>query len=49
MGLPLLDNADLEELAEQCAAHGRWEFFFTMAPLPFAGATGSAVNPLAVF
>jgi kynurenine formamidase len=49
MGMPLLDNADLEELADQCAAQQRWEFFFTLAPLPFAGATGSAVNPLAVF
>ncbi|HEX3925019.1 MAG TPA: hypothetical protein VHY31_22235 [Streptosporangiaceae bacterium] len=49
MGLPLLDNADLEELARQCEHHQRWEFFFTLAPLAFTGATGSAVNPLAVF
>jgi kynurenine formamidase len=49
MGMPLLDNADLEELADRCAAEQRWEFFFTLAPVPFDGATGFAVNPLAIF
>jgi hypothetical protein len=49
MGMPLLDNADLEELARQCEQHQRWEFFFTLAPLAFTGSTGSAVNPLAIF
>jgi hypothetical protein len=28
---------------------GRWAFFVTMAPWRFEGATGSAVNPLAIF
>jgi kynurenine formamidase len=49
MGMPLLDNADFEDLARQCELHRRWEFFFTLAPLPFAGSTSSAVNPLAIF
>ena len=49
MGLPLLDNADFEDLARQCERHQRWEFFFMLAPLPFTGSTSSAVNPLAVF
>jgi kynurenine formamidase len=49
MGMPLLDNADFEDLARQCEQHERWEFFFTLAPLPFAGSTSSAVNPLAIF
>jgi len=49
MGLPLLDNADLEDLALQCELHQRWEFFFMLAPLPFTGSTSSAVNPLAIF
>jgi hypothetical protein len=49
MGMPLLDNADLEELARQCELERRWEFFFTVAPLPFIGSTSSAVNPLAIF
>ena len=49
MGMPLLDNADLEELSRQCEQHHRSEFFLTVAPLAFAGSTGSAVNPLAIF
>jgi kynurenine formamidase len=49
MGMPLLDNADLEELSRQCELENRFEFFLTIAPLAFAGSTGSAVNPLAIF
>ena len=49
MGLPLLDNADFEDLARQCERLRRWEFFFMLAPLPFTGSTSSAVNPLAIF
>jgi hypothetical protein len=49
MGMPLLDNADVEELAAHCAEQQQWEFLFMVAALPIAGATSSAVNPLAVF
>jgi kynurenine formamidase len=49
MGMPLLDNADFEDLARQCERHRRWEFFFMLAPLPVTGSTSSAVNPLAIF
>jgi len=49
MGLWLLDNCDLEGLAEVCEAKGRWEFLFQLAPLRLAGVTGSPVNPLAMF
>ena len=49
MGVHLLDNLDLFELADVCAAHNRWEFFLTVAPLRLPGGTGSAVNPIAVF
>jgi kynurenine formamidase len=48
MGLPLIDNANLEELAEACAELRRWEFLFCLAPLRIPGGTGSPVNPLAV-
>jgi kynurenine formamidase len=48
MGLPLIDNASLEEIAHACAAHARWEFLFCLAPLRIPGGTGSPVNPLAV-
>ena len=49
MGLPLVDNCDLEELADTCAALGRYDFMLTIAPLVVVGGTGSPVNPLAVF
>ena len=49
MGLPLLDNALLEPLAEACAEEGRWEFMFTVNPLNIPGGTGSPANPIATF
>jgi kynurenine formamidase len=49
MGLTLLDHAELDALAAACAQEGRWSFFVTVAPWRFKGATGSAVNPLALF
>lgn len=48
LGLPLLDNLWLEDLAQACARHRRWTFLLTVAPLALARATGSPVNPLAV-
>jgi kynurenine formamidase len=49
MGLWLVDNLDLEELAATCARLGRWEFLFTLDPLRIVGCTGSPVNPVATF
>jgi kynurenine formamidase len=49
LGIPLLDNCDLEALAEAAASRNRWEFMLTVAPLPVRGATGSPVNPIATF
>jgi hypothetical protein len=49
MGLVLLDNASVEPLAVACAEEGRHEFMVTVSPLRLPRATGSAVNPLAVF
>jgi kynurenine formamidase len=49
MGLWLVDNMDLEGLAEACARHNRWEFQVGIQPIPVEGATGSAVNPIATF
>src|SRR5688572_8003941 len=40
MGLWLIDNGNLEELAQACAARRRWEFLLTIAPLRLLGATG---------
>ncbi len=49
MGLWLIDAANFEELARVCNDLNRWEFMFIVAPLRFHNATGSPVNPLAVF
>lgn len=49
MGTPLLDNMELDRLAEHAAGLGRWEFLFAFAPLVIKAGTGSPVNPLAVF
>lgn len=49
MGMPLLDNALLEPLARACIEEGRWEFLLTVNPLYVRRATGSPVNPVALF
>jgi kynurenine formamidase len=49
MGLWLIDNCQLEDLAGTCTRLARWEFQFALAPIRFQGVTGSPVNPLAVF
>lgn len=49
MGLWLIDNCDLEELAITCSKLARFYFMLTLAPLPMEGATGSPVNPIALF
>lgn len=49
MGLHLLDNSDLEDLAFACAARNRWAFCLTIAPLRIDAGTGSPVNPIALF
>ncbi|WP_030155461.1 cyclase family protein [Streptomyces sp. NRRL S-244] len=48
MGVPLLDNLDLEALSAACAGAGRHEFMIVVAPLNVPGGTGSPVNPVAV-
>ena len=49
MGLWLIDNANLEEVAAACAARKRWEFMLAIAPLVLRNTTGSPVNPIAIF
>lgn len=49
MGVHLVDNMNLEEVAPVCAELSRWEFLCVIAPLRLAGGTGSPVNPIAVF
>ena len=38
----------LEDLAKECAAQKRWEFFYTAAPLKIYRGTGAPVNPIAI-
>jgi kynurenine formamidase len=49
MGVPILDECDLEDLAETANDLGRSTFLLTLAPLRIQGGTGSPVNPIAVF
>jgi kynurenine formamidase len=49
MGTPLIDNCDLEALAQAAAQRHRWAFLLTINPLRVPGATGGPVNPIAVF
>jgi len=49
MGMWLIDNGNLEELAQACARYRRWQFMLTVAPLVLERVTGSPVNPIAVF
>ena len=49
MGLWILDNAWLDDLAMACRQRGRWEFLINILPLRLPTVTGSPVNPIAVF
>jgi kynurenine formamidase len=49
MGMPLLDNMDLDRLAATCTSANRWTFLFVAEPLRIKDSTGSPLNPLAVF
>ncbi|MBI1735250.1 MAG: cyclase family protein [Candidatus Rokubacteria bacterium] len=49
LGLTLIDNTYPERLVAACREENRSEFLFTALPLRLAGATGSPVNPVAIF
>ena len=49
LGTNILDNMDLEALAETAAAENRWEFMLMAGPIPVTGGTGSPLNAIAVF
>ena len=49
MGLWLLDNGNLEDLAAACEKYKRWEFLLSIGPLRIVNGTGSPVNPIAMF
>ncbi len=47
-GMPIGEMWNLEALAEDCAADGRYDFFLTSAPLNVPGGIGSPPNALAI-
>ncbi len=49
LGLTLIDNTYPERVLAACREEGRYEFLYTALPLRLAGATGSPVNPVAIF
>jgi kynurenine formamidase len=49
MGMPLMDNLALEDLAREAKARRQWTFLYVVAPLPVRGGSGSLINALAVF
>lgn len=49
MGVPILDNCDMEQLSAETAKRNRWDFLMTAAPLAVDGGTGSPINPIATF
>lgn len=49
MGMPILDNCDLEAVAQAAAQRKRYTFLLTAAPLAVPGGTGSPLNPIATF
>jgi kynurenine formamidase len=49
MGVPIFDNCDLELLGKEANKRQRWEFLLSAAPIAVPGATGSALNPIAIF
>ena len=48
MGMPLGEMWNFEELAEDCAADGRYSFLLCAPPLAITHAFGSPVNPIAL-
>lgn len=50
MGTPIFDNCDLvEQLSRETRKRKRWDFLLTTSPLTVPGATGSPLNPIAIF
>lgn len=49
LGMPLIDGAQVDDLATVCAELDRHTFLLAIAPPRLRGATGVPVNPLAIF
>jgi kynurenine formamidase len=49
LGLTIGELWWLDDLADACVAHGRWEFLLAASPLAVVGASGVPTSPLAFF
>jgi kynurenine formamidase len=49
MGLHLMDWLQFDDLVAVCEELNRWSFLCVVAPLRLRAATGSPVNPIAIF
>ncbi len=49
LGMWLIDNTNLEQVAEACQQRNRYEFMLALGPLRLENVTGSPVNPIAMF
>jgi len=49
MGIPLLDNLQLEPVAAEAKKRNRWTFTVAITPLNIPRGTGSPINPIAIF
>jgi kynurenine formamidase len=49
MGLHLMDWLQFDDLVAMCEELNRWSFLCVVAPLRLRAATGSPVNPIAIF
>ncbi len=47
-GILFTEIALLDELAEDCAEDGKYDFMYVCSPLSIVGGTGSPVNPIAI-
>lgn len=48
LGVTFTEIAQLDPLAEDCAADGQWTFFYAAAPLKVVAGTGAPVNPIVI-
>ena len=49
LGMPLIDHMYLDDLSFYSEKTHRYTFMLIVEPLPIKGASGSAVNPIALF
>lgn len=48
LGITLTEIAELDPLADDCAADRQYTFLYTAAPLKVVGGSGAPVNPVVI-